>query len=208
MTIVDLAPEHASTAAHLHLAGQSGTFLTELGPGVLTVFYRALPRSAAGFGFAACTGEPDQVVGFVSAATNTGQLFLEMGTRHLGHLLPALLARFIRRPALLWRSAQTLAYPLLTREAGEKGAAELLSIMVAPAWRGQGFGTRLLDALVAECGRRGLTTLDVTVDAANQGARRFYQRHHFVERRQISLYGRTMCLYRRELPPVQSGGGP
>ncbi|GIV76041.1 GNAT family N-acetyltransferase [Litorilinea aerophila] len=206
MTIVELAPEHATAAAHLHLAGQSGTFLTELGPGVLTVFYRALPRSAAGFGFAAWSGQPDQVIGFVSATTNTGQLFLEMATRHLGELLPVTLARCLRHPILLWHSAQTLAYPLLTREPGEKGAAELLSIMVAPAWRGQGIGTRLLEALVGECGRRGLTTLDVMVDAANQGAQRFYRRHHFVERRQISLYGRALCLYRRELPQAHPGG--
>ncbi len=203
--IVRLAPEHAAAAARLHIAGQPGTFLTNLGADVLTAIYALLPQSRRGFGFAAlpAAGEGGEVVlGFVSATTGAGGLFLELGARHAGKLLPPLLARYMRAPGLIVGSAQTLIYPLLAREpdsahAAEHSSAELLSIMVEPRLRGQGIGALLLDALLAECATRDIAQLDVTVDAHNEGARRFYARHGFTERRTFRLYGRDMCLYGR-----------
>lgn len=53
MKIVQLASDFAAEAAQLHIAGQPDTFLTRLGPDVLTVLYRALPQSPVGFGYAA-----------------------------------------------------------------------------------------------------------------------------------------------------------
>ncbi len=105
-----------------------------------------------------------------------------------------------RTPSLIGRSAQTVLYPLLAREpesANHANSAELLSIMVEPALRGHGLGAALLDALLAECAARRITQLDVTVDAGNAGARRFYAQHGFTQRRTFRLYGRDMCLYAR-----------
>ena len=202
--LVSLAPDHAAAAARLHIAGQPGTFLTSLGPEVLTVLYEVLPQTTGGFGFAALTAEPDgqqSVVGFVAATTGTGKLFLEMGGRQLGRFAPALLKRVGQQPSLALRSLQTLAYPLLAhaRTSDPRPVAELLSIMVDPAARGQGVGAQLLTALCDACHRREVSLLDVTVDAANEGARRFYQRHGFTQQKEFQLYGRAMCLYRRDL---------
>lgn len=196
MRIIPLVPIHAADAAGLHIAGQPGTFLTSLGPDVLTALYRGLPTTAAGFGFAAVADDDAPLLGFISATTGVGRLFVEIGTTHLGLLLPPLLARFARRPGLLLRSAQTALYPLLV--SGEAGPppAELLSIMVAPAHRSQGIGAALLAALVDACRVRSLAALDVTVDAANPGAQRFYLRHGFAPHRTFTLYGRSMHHYR------------
>ncbi|NJN83335.1 MAG: flippase-like domain-containing protein [Caldilineaceae bacterium] len=84
-------------------------------------------------------------------------------------------------------------YPFLVREDdnSENGSGvELLSIMVDPAVRGQGIGAQLLARLVEECTSRRLARLNVTVDEANAGARRFYARHGFALQRTFSLYGR------------------
>jgi ribosomal protein S18 acetylase RimI-like enzyme len=198
MVILPLAPTHATAAAHLHIAGQPGTFLTNLGPEVLTVIYRTLPAVPVGFGFVAQADAPSTPMqGFVSATTSTGRLFWEVGTRQLAGLLPPLLKRYWQRPALLAMSMQTLLYPLLmSRSHAAAGpTAELLSIMVEPNRRGQGIGSRLLQALAAECQGRGLAQLEVTVDAANAGARRFYERHGFALLHTFQLYGRAMCAY-------------
>jgi len=201
MPIIPLAPDHAADAAALHIASQPGTFLTSLGPGVLTALYRALPATRAGFGFAAVEHDapPAPLTGFISAATGVGRLFVEIGTTRLGLLLPPLLAQLARHPGLLVRSAQTALYPLLV--AGKTGpqAAELLSIMVAPDRRNQGIGAELLAALVDACRARGLPLLDVTVDATNPGAQRFYARHGFTHHRTFTLYGRPMHHYRLSL---------
>jgi hypothetical protein len=112
-----LTPTHAAAAARLHIAGQPGTFLTSLGPEVLTVFYRALPQSPVGFGFVARddrhTGA--DVIGFVAATTSTGRLFLELGTRQLPSFMPPLLRRFAHQPSLIGKAVQTVLYPFLHR---------------------------------------------------------------------------------------------
>ena len=216
MTIVHLSRTHAADAARLHIAGQPGTFLTSLGPSVLTVFYQALPQSPAGFGFAAIDDGGrvalDQTLpvkthnsispitlGFVSATTSVGALFIELGTRRIGQFLPPLLARFARQPALIPRSVQTLLYPFLVRKEHEHytgATAELLSIMVEPAMRSQGIGAQLMTALLAECRQRQIQHLDVTVDTTNAAAQRFYIRHGFSLSHKFVLYGREMCSYR------------
>jgi ribosomal protein S18 acetylase RimI-like enzyme len=190
MQIIPLAPEHATDAAQLHIAGQPGTFLTALGPGVLTAIYRSLPRSRAN----------GNVLGFISATTGVGKLFVELATIGLGALLPPLLGQLARHPSLIWRSAQTVLYPLLVG-GGESGPppAELLSIMVEPRQRSHGIGAQLLMALVAACRARAIPLLDVTVDAGNEGAQRFYQRHGFVHHHDFTLYGRRMAQYRLEI---------
>ncbi|MCX6044897.1 MAG: GNAT family N-acetyltransferase [Chloroflexi bacterium] len=222
MMIVKLARAHAAAAARLHIAGQPGTFLTSLGPDVLTVLYRVLPESATGFGYVALADHPIQsptdsshsspithhsslVTGFVSATSNVGRLFAEMGTRRIHQFLPPLCARFVRQPTLIFRSLQTLLYPFLAAQDQGKGsdaAAELLSIMVAPEARAQGLGAQLLQALLVECALRQIRWLDVTVDANNAGARRFYERHQFRLTHQFNLYGRAMCGYQRAIAPV------
>ncbi len=183
----------------LHIAGQPGTFLTSLGPDVLTALYRALPTTRAGFGFAV-VADTGVVLGFISATTGVGPLFVEIGTTRLGTLLPPLLRQVIRRPMLIARSLQTLLYPVLV-DAKESGPrpAELLSIMVKPAQRSQGVGAALLEALVSECRRRGFVLLDVTVDATNPGAQRFYLRHGFTHHHNFTLYGREMLQFRHTL---------
>ncbi|MEZ4730811.1 MAG: GNAT family N-acetyltransferase [Caldilineaceae bacterium] len=222
MQLTNLDPTHAAAAARLHIAGQPNTFLTNLGTGVLTTFYRALPQSPTGFGFAAVTDvssasfpEPathhspltthhsppaTQLLGFVSATTSTGQLFLALGTRHLPAFLPPLLSRFAQRPGLLLNCMQTVFYPLLQSAAHEgEPTAELLSIMVEPAWRSQGIGAQLVARLVEECRLRTIAVLAVTVAAENVAARRFYARHGFVGRNNFRLYGRQMCSYQLQI---------
>jgi len=54
--------------------------------------------------------------------------------------------------------------------------AELVSLAVAPASRGRGVGTALMDAVDAELDLRGIADLEVAVMAGNDRARRFYER--------------------------------
>lgn len=206
--VVRLAPVHAPDAARLHIAGQSNTFLAELGPRILTIVYEKLPRTDVGFGFAAvspaCREESPVIVGFVSAATSVGRLFFETATTRAASLIPPLAARCMRRPALIGRTLQTALYPLMNADTSahaEHAAAraELLSIMVEPHWRGRGVGALLLEALINECAARSISHLDVTVDAGNDGARRFYERHGFRQQKAFRLYGRSMLLYGREV---------
>jgi ribosomal protein S18 acetylase RimI-like enzyme len=58
--------------------------------------------------------------------------------------------------------------------------AEVWSLSVASAERGQGIGTLLLDAVECELERRGIEHLAIAVMDGNDGARRFYERRGLV----------------------------
>ncbi len=57
--------------------------------------------------------------------------------------------------------------------------AELVSMYVAPAWRGQRVGARLVDEFITWARDKGVSRLVVTAYVANEGAIRFYRRHGF-----------------------------
>ncbi|MCB0188411.1 MAG: GNAT family N-acetyltransferase, partial [Caldilineaceae bacterium] len=216
----------ADDAARLHTAGQPGTFLTNLGLEILMLFYQVLPDAGGSFGFAMIKDDAGKAIesaddalvaptaevclGFVAATTSTARLFVELGTRRLGRFLPHLLNRYRQKPQLLIHSIQTIIYPFLAHGATGKQKsqtspskasaqrAELLAIMVEPERRGQGIGQQLLDQLFRACQERNISQLDVTVDAANHAARRFYERNGFVAAGSFTLYGRAMCHYCKE----------
>jgi ribosomal protein S18 acetylase RimI-like enzyme len=54
--------------------------------------------------------------------------------------------------------------------------AELYSLSVAPAWRGRGIGTMLLDFVDAELASREIRDLSISVMVGNAGAQRLYER--------------------------------
>jgi GNAT superfamily N-acetyltransferase len=60
--------------------------------------------------------------------------------------------------------------------------AELESIHVYPRHRGRGIGEQLLNGFLAWATDKGARRASVTAYAANEGARRFYDRHGFTPR--------------------------
>jgi ribosomal protein S18 acetylase RimI-like enzyme len=80
------------------------------------------------------------------------------------------------------RGERTLGFALVTFagaysgwESGER-VAELKDIVVAPAARGQGIGSALLDRLEAELASVGVSEYRLNVIAANEDAIRLYRR--------------------------------
>ena len=67
------------------------------------------------------------------------------------------------------------------------GSLYISSIAVAPEWRGQGLGTRLLAAVRERAQRLGCPSLSLICLAQNTGARRLYEREGFtvIDRREV-----------------------
>jgi ribosomal protein S18 acetylase RimI-like enzyme len=58
--------------------------------------------------------------------------------------------------------------------------AQLVGMMVRPAWRGRGVGHALIEACIARARNAGVETLTLTVTASNAAAERLYERAGFV----------------------------
>ena len=99
----------------------------------------------------------------------------------------------------------TLAgYSLLLTRSGSH-AARLYSIAVAPAFRGQGMGKRLLDDLVAQSRARGCDEIRLEVREDNEAAIRLYRDYGFVFREQRPRYyqdGADALRFRLALTPA------
>jgi [ribosomal protein S18]-alanine N-acetyltransferase len=85
--------------------------------------------------------------------------------------------------------------------------AEVLSIAVAPSWRGRGIAGRLLDLQLRRLAGLGIARLFLEVDESNVPARRLYARAHFQEVGRRDAYYRaagdaapsTALILRRDL---------
>ena len=73
--------------------------------------------------------------------------------------------------------------------------AMLEELYVAPAHRGHGLGTQMMERVLSELEARGAGEMQINVDEVDAGARRFYERHGFTN---IEA-GSRMLLYIREL---------
>lgn len=142
----------------------------------------------------------ERVVGFISGGVGMGPIYRRM-CRHplqLGWtLLPSLL-----RPARLKRILDILRYG--RKEDAYQAAlpaAELLSIAVDPALRGQGTAARLYRRLQAHFRARGIDAFKITVGDALVPAHRFYTRMGAVPVTRVEVHaGEGSVVYAQPLP--------
>ena len=71
----------------------------------------------------------------------------------------------------------------------QAGEAELISMWVAPAWRGQGVGDRLVDAVLVWVAGEGFTTVRLWVAKGNARAAGLYARHGFAPTGRVQPIG-------------------
>jgi ribosomal-protein-alanine N-acetyltransferase len=82
------------------------------------------------------------------------------------------------------------------------GEAEILSVAVAPAWRGRGFARPLLDLHLRRLAGLGVDSVFLEVDENNAPARRLYRKAGFAEvggRKAYYQEGASALVLRRDL---------
>jgi ribosomal protein S18 acetylase RimI-like enzyme len=144
------------------------------------------------FGYVAV--DDDEVVGVVVGTTESEAVFRELIWRRGLHLVGPVLGALLRHPGLICQIVETFLYP--SQMETQPGEAELLFIGTRATRRGEGIGGALFDAVLDDCRRRGMTAMGLTVDDANETAKRFYRRRGMQPGHTVTLYGRTMHWYR------------
>lgn len=78
--------------------------------------------------------------------------------------------------------ATPIACGCIMVDASDDGVAGIFNMVTAPAQRGRGWATALVDALLDHAAARGARHAYLQVDAANDAARRVYRRFGFTDR--------------------------
>ena len=188
--VVPLTPSFAPAAAEIHAQGQSGTFLTALGPAFLRALYGEMALSPHCLGYVAL--DDDEVVGIVVGTMDSGAVFKELMLHRGLNLALPVLGALIRRPGLLPKLFQTLLYP---GKAGGDEGGELFFIGTRAHRRGEGIGRTLFHTLKRAMYNRGVKSMGLMVDDENETAKRFYRRNRMVPHYSFVLYGRRMHWY-------------
>lgn len=81
---------------------------------------------------------------------------------------------------IIVRANQVLGYGLVFYRHNSR-TARLYSIILGPAYRGQGLADALLEALEAAASQRGCQNLRLEVQTGNTAAIRFYRRHGYTD---------------------------
>jgi GNAT superfamily N-acetyltransferase len=196
-------PVHARQVAEIHVEGQPGTFLTQLGIDFLTQLYRCIAESPWAFGAVVMDGETVAAVAVV--AIDTSDMFAHIKRRYWYRLVWPLARQIVSHPSLLAQIWQSVRYPN-TLEAPPNEAEVLFLGMRRPYMR-HGIAPRLIANVLNEAYKRGCPTATTTIDKRNRAIRwtiadipGVYVDH------EIQLYGKTMLVYRADLPiPYETG---
>lgn len=158
--------------AELHAANLEAGFLSTLGIGFLTVLYEAIDASEDSV--LLVEEQAGRVVGFVSGCGRMAGVYrqlLKKPLRLAGALLPS-----VWRPRRLWRIVETLRYSRGDASSDDLPDAELMSLAVAPEFRGQGIADRLYERLETYFRSRGVAAFKIMVGEQLAPAHRFYAR--------------------------------
>jgi ribosomal protein S18 acetylase RimI-like enzyme len=188
---------HARQVAEIHVEGQPDTFLTRLGLDFLDALYEAMAESPRAFGTVVLDG--DVVAGVGVVATDTDRMFRDLKRQAWHRLLWPVARQVMRRPLLVREIVQSLRYP--ARLGAPPGEAEILFMGLRRAYMRQGIAPRLLLHLLDEAHCRGCPSATATVDRRNRAMRWMVAALPgvYVDR-EIELNGRTMLVYRANLP--------
>jgi putative acetyltransferase len=74
-----------------------------------------------------------------------------------------------------------------------------IGMMVAPAWRGRGVGSALMESAIAWCRRSGVEKIELSVYPDNAGARALYAKFGFQEEGCLSGHSKKPIGYRDEV---------
>lgn len=193
-----------AAVAALHREGLPLGFLSQLGPNVLKVLYRAIGTHDDSTVLVAVEG--DTVLGYVSGTTDVRRCYRHVLARSAAPLFVAAAPRLVR-PSTLRRVVETLTYPFRFRNESTDDAprpdcsAELLSIAVHADARGKRVGKRLVAALEDFLGGR-LRPLRyrVVTDALDPRSTAFYERVGFARLGEFTNHGHPMVMFVKDVP--------
>jgi ribosomal protein S18 acetylase RimI-like enzyme len=190
--IARLTPADVDEVAALHGASLRG-LLTRLGPSATRAYYAGAAKSPFALGYVARGNHG--LEGFVLGSIEPAELRRDVVGREPVRILAGVAAGLLRRPGNLRWLLKSFGSP----DAGYYDAtcAELIYLAVSPARRGRGVGRDLVGKFSDAMHDAGQTRFELSVDADNPDAVRFYERLGFTKVGDYEEFGQRHVRYRR-----------
>ena len=186
--------------ARLHAANLDQGFLSSLGVGFLTELYRAIDRCPQSV--LIVKTEQGKVVGFVTGLAGPMTLvYKHLMRRFLIWSMP--LFPVLCSPTRMSRVAEILRYTKKGPARSDLPTAELLSIVVDPAYRGKGIAESLYADLTAYFKQMQVGRFKIVVGEKLAPAHKFYQRMGAQPWTDLELHqGAKSVVYVQTLAPA------
>ena len=184
---------HVNAMAQLHLDNLTG-LLCDLGPGAVHAYYHGATRSSSAVGYVYI--QESGLSGFVFGSANPRQLKREILANSFFQTLLGTCSGVIRKPGTL-HSILSSIWP--GSEDYDSQAAELIYLAVDVNQRSSGIGQQLVECFSHKLSKSDVRAYELSVDADNQEAIKFYDRLGFVEVNQYREFGNDHKRYRMVL---------
>lgn len=212
IAVRQMSPSDVDLAARLHAAYFPEGFFARLGLRFLRMYYRSVMNAEAARAYVADVDGAG--VGYLVGTVDPSRLRREMVRGHGGRLVigaslalagrPRLLSLFLRTRLRRYAHGVVAATSGRDHDAQAPPDAVLLYVAVAPALRGGGVGTELVESFLADARRSGCQRVFlVTADGAH-GASAYYAARGWVmgelRRARDGRMLRTMTLSLKDMP--------
>ncbi len=183
------------TLATMHAAGAPDDLMSKIGIGFLkNLFYKGLFKTSKSLVLAIIDNET--IVAFVAATFDMKQCLRQIVISRALWSVWYGFSHVLFQPKL-WRPF--IEAMRLNTPDQQQPAAEILMIATADAYRGRGFGVRLLSAIDDEMQRRGVQACLARVREDNIYAIRMYERNGYREIASVTFNGSKWKWLVREL---------
>jgi ribosomal protein S18 acetylase RimI-like enzyme len=193
-----LEPQHASTAAQIHIEGQAGTILTLLGHRFLTEFYRVVYYSKWGEGIGVFEG--NQLIAQAAIAVSSGKFFSEFKTRYLWRVALPVITSVFKNPSIISHVVKGWTYADQARS--PEGECDVIFLGVKQEYMRLGVGPELVRYMFGWAGLLGLTSANFMIEKRNRPMRWMIgQLKGLYIANEFEAYGRTMLFYKVPVAP-------
>lgn len=184
------SPADAEELAHLHTSCLPHGFMTQLGERFLRVLYGGLLSDPDGVCLVAeCEGP---LVGAACSVASRSGFYRRLWRRH-GVAAAASSGPRLVKPGVVKGVLENLRY---ARNGSEMPAAEIISLAVAPDFRGHGVATRLIAQSLSALADRGVEAVTLHSAAEDEAAQRLFTGAGFQPHGQFELHaGRNSTIW-------------
>jgi ribosomal protein S18 acetylase RimI-like enzyme len=188
-----LQPEDAPLAAEIHIEGQPGTVLTQLGHRFLVELYRAICYSQWGEGIGAF--DNGQLVAQTAMAVSSTKFFAEFKSRYLWRVALPVTGAIARNPVIIANVIKGWNYADQTRSPEREG--DVIFLGVKREYLRHGLAPELVRRMFGWADLIGLTSANLMIEKGNRPIRWMIGRlNGLYIAHEFEAYGRQMLFYK------------